>query len=306
MDDAPDELLTIGKMASLNGISVRTLRFYQEKGLIEPSHVDERTCRRYYAIEQSTAIDTVSQLQAAGFSLDEIKELMELDDVQQLRDRLSLQLKEAEQRLATLQRARATTQSLLNGCEVYLHTPVRNQILFENVAPRHIITLSPPDQQTRASWEHLSPDERLELYQCYIRLEIAQRGYPPSYCNNVGILIPAEKIGANPDFFDETPFIRLDVADVALHPEAKTLAGGQSLAAYIDSNETIGQPFVTSTFLARFASYMATKGLEATGPLTSERIFNFKRLPERYPLYLMRVPVRSHNSWSDELGSADA
>lgn len=51
---------------------------------------------------------------------------------------------------------------------------------------------------------------------------------------------------------------------------------------------------------------MATKGLEATGPLTSERIFNFKRLPERYPLYLMRVPVRSHNSWSDDLGSTDA
>lgn len=135
MNDAPGELLTIGKMASLNGISVRTLRFYQEKGLIEPSYVDERTCRRYYTIEQSTTIDTVSQLQTAGFSLDEIKELMEHDDVQQLRDRLSLQLKEVEQRLTTLQRAHATTRSLLNGCEAYLHTPVCNQILFENAAP---------------------------------------------------------------------------------------------------------------------------------------------------------------------------
>ena len=38
-----DNLLPIGKMASLNGLSINTLRLYDEKGLLKPRYTDPAT-----------------------------------------------------------------------------------------------------------------------------------------------------------------------------------------------------------------------------------------------------------------------
>ena len=49
-------------------VTVKTLRHYEQKGLLFPCEVDEWTGYRYYSVEQ---------MQSLGFSLDEIKELYE-------------------------------------------------------------------------------------------------------------------------------------------------------------------------------------------------------------------------------------
>ena len=45
-------LLSIGKMAEMNQVTVPTLRLYDQLGLLKPRHVDGETGYRYYDINQ--------------------------------------------------------------------------------------------------------------------------------------------------------------------------------------------------------------------------------------------------------------
>ena len=69
--------LTIGKLAAGGNVGVETIRFYQRKGLLDtPSR--ESGIRRYGS-EDLRRLRFIKQAQAAGFTLEEIRELLELD-----------------------------------------------------------------------------------------------------------------------------------------------------------------------------------------------------------------------------------
>ncbi len=66
----------IGEFAKDHHITVRTLRHYEQLGLIEPKHIDPFTGYRYYVAEQSTHLQTIITLKGLGFSLSEIAHLL--------------------------------------------------------------------------------------------------------------------------------------------------------------------------------------------------------------------------------------
>lgn len=70
-----DGLLTTGQMARRSKNTLRTVRFYEQQGLIHP---EERTDggHRLFAPDQLTRLAVISQFRAAGLSLDEIRELL--------------------------------------------------------------------------------------------------------------------------------------------------------------------------------------------------------------------------------------
>lgn len=53
-------------------VTVKTLRHYEQKGLLIPDEVDEWTGYRYYTVEQMQRLNNIRELQQLGFSLDEI------------------------------------------------------------------------------------------------------------------------------------------------------------------------------------------------------------------------------------------
>ena len=69
--------LKIGEFSQLMQVTVKTLRHYEQKGLLTPDEVDEWTGYRYYSINQMQKLQTIRDLQRLGFSLDEIKDLFE-------------------------------------------------------------------------------------------------------------------------------------------------------------------------------------------------------------------------------------
>lgn len=66
-------LLRIGEFSKLSGISVRTLRYYDEIDLFKPLEIDLFTDYRYYKEEQLEDIKLICKLKKVGFTLDEIK-----------------------------------------------------------------------------------------------------------------------------------------------------------------------------------------------------------------------------------------
>ena len=69
--------LKIGEFSQLMQVTVKTLRHYEQKGLLLPDEVDEWTGYRYYSIDQMQKLQAIRDLQRLGFSLDEIKDMFE-------------------------------------------------------------------------------------------------------------------------------------------------------------------------------------------------------------------------------------
>ena len=69
--------LKIGVFSQMMQVTVKTLRHYEQKGLLYPCEVDEWTGYRYYSVDQMQRLNNIRQLQSLGFSLDEIKDLYE-------------------------------------------------------------------------------------------------------------------------------------------------------------------------------------------------------------------------------------
>lgn len=65
-------LYKIGMFAAMNHITVKTLHFYEEQGLLLPVYINEENGYRYYELSQMAEIHQITALKMAGFTLDEI------------------------------------------------------------------------------------------------------------------------------------------------------------------------------------------------------------------------------------------
>ncbi|OCN05223.1 hypothetical protein A4S06_02235 [Erysipelotrichaceae bacterium MTC7] len=72
-----EKYLSIGEMAKLNDVSVQRLRYYDSLGMLSPVYVDPDSNYRYYEKGQSGTLIQIQRLQYVGFSLDEIKIMLE-------------------------------------------------------------------------------------------------------------------------------------------------------------------------------------------------------------------------------------
>jgi DNA-binding transcriptional MerR regulator len=94
-------MIRIGDFAKLSRVSVKTLRHYDELGLIKPVRVDEFTGYRYYDYEQYPLMSRIRALQDLGFSLDEIGRLLSAGlTSEQMQAMLRLRRAEIGQRIA--------------------------------------------------------------------------------------------------------------------------------------------------------------------------------------------------------------
>jgi DNA-binding transcriptional MerR regulator len=69
-------VFTIGEFSRISGLTVKTLRFYHEQGLLAPAHVDPQTGYRYYAQGQLEAARVIAALRELEFPLAQIAEVL--------------------------------------------------------------------------------------------------------------------------------------------------------------------------------------------------------------------------------------
>jgi MerR family mercuric resistance operon transcriptional regulator len=109
--------LTIGKLAAAGDVGVETIRFYQRRGLLEtPSRGDGV---RRYGSDDVRRLRFIRQAQAAGFTLDEIKELLDLDandDRARARTLAAVRVKALDDQIGKLTSARDALKKLAKEC----------------------------------------------------------------------------------------------------------------------------------------------------------------------------------------------
>ena len=73
-------MITIGEFALSTGVSVKALRFYDERGLLTPAEVDPHSGYRRYSAAQMRTATTIRILRTAGMSVEDVKTALEEPD----------------------------------------------------------------------------------------------------------------------------------------------------------------------------------------------------------------------------------
>ena len=103
--------MQIGEVAEQIGLSLRTIRYYEEVGLAVPSARSEGGFR-LYAAEDVERLRVIMQMKPLGFTLEEMRELLALLDAGDAADpaRLAAFRQQAAERVATLRRRLRTAE----------------------------------------------------------------------------------------------------------------------------------------------------------------------------------------------------
>jgi MerR family transcriptional regulator, mercuric resistance operon regulatory protein len=109
---------TIGALAKAAGVGVETVRYYQRRGLLPEPPRPPGEVRRY-GEEDVRRLRFIRSAQAAGFTLAEIGELLELsasDDRARARELAEARVAALDSKMAELEKARDALAGLANAC----------------------------------------------------------------------------------------------------------------------------------------------------------------------------------------------
>jgi DNA-binding transcriptional MerR regulator/effector-binding domain-containing protein len=71
-------------MSKIFNLNVRTLRYYDDIGLLKPAKVDENSGYRYYSSDQFERVDTIKYLRALDISISQIRRFFENSDIEEM------------------------------------------------------------------------------------------------------------------------------------------------------------------------------------------------------------------------------
>ncbi len=115
----PDERLKIGDVATRSGLSVKTIRYYEEIGLLSPTVIRSESGYRLFEESVLNRLAFVKRAQSLGLSLTEIKEILKIRDrgalpCEEVKQHLALKVQEITEQIQALELLRHELKDLLN------------------------------------------------------------------------------------------------------------------------------------------------------------------------------------------------
>jgi len=135
-------MFKIGDFSKLSQVSVKTLRYYDEIGLLRPSEIDRFTGYRYYTASQLSRLNRILLLKDLGLSLDQIGRLLGSDlPPAQLRGMLKLRQAEIERSIEEEEARLARVAALLTHIEQENVSMSKYDVVIKKVAPVRIASI---------------------------------------------------------------------------------------------------------------------------------------------------------------------
>ncbi|RMH80070.1 MAG: MerR family transcriptional regulator [Calditrichaeota bacterium] len=112
--------MTVGEFARAGGVNVETVRFYERKGLL-PQPARKPSGYRLYSDEDVARLKFIRHAKELGFSLREIKDLLELrvdpeTGCDEVRRQAEAKIREVEEKIAQLHRIKRALETLVAAC----------------------------------------------------------------------------------------------------------------------------------------------------------------------------------------------
>ncbi len=135
-------LLAIGDFSRATHLSIKTLRLYHERGLLEPAEVDAQTGYRRYTTEQIPTAQIIRRFRDLEMPLSEIHAVLAAPDLQTRNDLIAAHLSRLEGNLTRTQSAVASLRNLLQRSASSQPIEHRNIKATASAAIREVIDVA--------------------------------------------------------------------------------------------------------------------------------------------------------------------
>ncbi|EFM09643.1 transcriptional regulator, MerR family [Paenibacillus curdlanolyticus YK9] len=135
------QLIKIGLFSTIAQVTIRTLRHYDDFGLLKPAHIDPDTSYRYYTFDQLIRLNQIQAFKDMGLALDQIADLLNrqqpiadtIATIEAKKAELARDIREKHEQLGRLE-ARLHRLSALEG-------PPKYEVVMKQVPSLHIVAL---------------------------------------------------------------------------------------------------------------------------------------------------------------------
>lgn len=199
--------LSIGKVAKLKNVSIKSLRYYDEIGIFKPALTDHTTGYRYYKEEQLYVLDAISLCIELGIPLKSMSDYCDKNGKPDLQKLLGHAKLLAEQKIRSMYVSLETLQNTINALEHHANIAVPKGCRLKTLLSRTVLTV-PFDEYTDAF--HYNP-KLLSLFVNAQKLGLAA-SYPSGLIYDYHKGIPEK-------------YVFIHVAPLAGAPDAKNIPG---------------------------------------------------------------------------------
>lgn len=220
-------LLSIGKMAEMNQVTVPTLRLYDQLGLLKPRHVDGQTGYRYYDINQNARLDMIAYMKELGMSLKEIQGVLEAEDIALIEQILARKNEQIHEQMRALRLRHNAVERAIASIERYRKSPATGTIALEYIDRRYVWGIPCPEnfyEKDIASYEQALMD---------LRRALLKKNCPQIHSYNTGTSITRENF-AQGRFVADRVFIFTDQQAQACGLTASVVDSGMYACIYLD------------------------------------------------------------------------
>ena len=130
--------LTIGTLARQGGVGVETIRYYQRRGLLPTPRRGDGV--RRYGEDALKRLRFIRSAQAAGFTLEQVGELLALDashDRARARSLANARIADLDAKIGELEKARDALRKLAHDCGASSKGPCPILMAFEPGPQKH-------------------------------------------------------------------------------------------------------------------------------------------------------------------------
>jgi DNA-binding transcriptional MerR regulator len=172
-----DNLVPIGRFSKICRLSVSSLRYYDELGLLRPALVDPDSSYRYYRLSQVRVAETIRLLRALDMPLDDVRAYLNEGDSPAARELLNRHQRRMEERVEEGQRILAYLRRLQGSADGVAASVVRaRQIDAQDVVCIHACV---PEQEVPGTWRALAGE---------LKSFLDRGGHPPA--GPIGAIFP--------------------------------------------------------------------------------------------------------------------
>jgi DNA-binding transcriptional MerR regulator len=135
-------MFKISEFSQLSQVSVKTLRYYDQLGLLKPAHADPCTGYRYYTAEQLLRLNRILAFKELGFTLEQITKLLdELIPPEQIRGMFRLKQAQTQALIESEQARLARIEGRLHQIERERGTIPQHDVVLKHVEAQVVASI---------------------------------------------------------------------------------------------------------------------------------------------------------------------
>ncbi len=137
-----EKFFSISQTAKLANMTTETLRHYDRIGLVKPHEIDKMTRYRYYTTDEIVKLNTINALRSMKLPLNEIKSILELNDISKIINFLKQAETNLEDNIAELLNAKARIQRAKQFYESKASNSIKKENFILQDLPERVILLA--------------------------------------------------------------------------------------------------------------------------------------------------------------------